>query len=67
MMSRDYPEPWVPKTFSAWVKKHATYERSTDRTTGQTTRREVVCWDLEGRADGVQWLKRFRKAGLAQT
>ena len=66
-MPRDYPEPWVPKTFSAWIKKHTTYERSTDRATGEVTRRPADCWDLEGRADGVQWLKRFRKAGLAQT
>jgi hypothetical protein len=24
-------------------------------------------WDVGGRVDGIQWLKRFNKAGLAQT
>lgn len=58
-MVRTWPDPWAPKTFSSWIKKHAT----TDRATG----RPLDCWDLEGRADGLQWLKRFRRAGLAQT
>jgi integrase len=66
-MPRTFREPWVPKTFSAWIKKQTTYERSTDRMTGEIVRRPVDCWDLEGRADGLQWLKRFRRAGLAQT
>jgi len=65
-MPRSYPDPWVPRTFSTWIKKHSTTERAVDRS-GATQRRRVDCWDLEGRADGVQWLKRFRRAGLAQT
>ncbi len=66
-MARTYPDPWVPRTFSAWITKHTTNQRTTDRVTGAVVRRSVDCWDVEGRADGVQWLKRFRKAGLAQT
>ena len=66
-MARTYPDPWVPRTFSAWITKHTTNQRTTDRVTGAIVRRPVDCWDVEGRADGVQWLKRFRKAGLAQT
>jgi integrase len=66
-MARTYPDPWVPRTFSAWITKHTTNQRTTDRVTGAVVRRPVDCWDVEGRADGVQWLKRFRKAGLAQT
>lgn len=65
-MPHSYPDPWVPRTFSTWIKKHSTAERAVDRS-GATQRRRVDCWDLEGRADGVQWLKRFRRAGLAQT
>ena len=66
-MARTYPDPWAPKTFSAWATKHRTYERATDHDTGKVVRKPVDCWDVEGRADGVQWLKRFRRAGLAQT
>jgi integrase len=66
-MARTYPDPWVPRTFSAWISKHTTNQRTTDRVTGAVVQRPVDCWDVQGRADGVQWLKRFRKAGLAQT
>ncbi len=66
-MARDYPDPWIPKTFSTWIVKASTTERVTDRSTGEVRRRPADCWDVKGKADGVQWLKRFRKAGLAQT
>jgi hypothetical protein len=65
-MARDYPDPWVPKTFTTWTVKASTVERATDRSTGEIRRRKVDCWDVKGKADGVQWLKRFGKAGLAQ-
>jgi integrase len=57
----------VPRTFSVWVTKKGTTDWAVDRATGQRRRRAVECWDVGGRADGVQWLKRFRRAGLAQT
>ncbi|MGH9072452.1 MAG: hypothetical protein ACRDX8_15190, partial [Acidimicrobiales bacterium] len=60
-------EPWVPQGFSVWITKKRTADWGIDRTTGERRRREVDCWDVGGRADGVQWLKRFRRAGLAQT
>lgn len=66
-MAREYPDPWVPRTFQAWVVKGVGTERVTDRTTGEVRRRKVDCWDAKGKADGVQWFKRFHKAGLAQT
>ena len=59
-------EPWVPKTFSVWVTKKKTSQWVEDRTTGTRRRRPLDCWDVGGRADGIQWLKRFAKAGLAQ-
>ena len=65
-MVRDYPDPWVPRTFSTWIVKASTFQRTIDRTTGQVRRRQLDCWDVKGKADGVQWLKRFRKAALAQ-
>ena len=65
-MARDYPDPWVPRTFSTWIVKASTFQRTSDRSTGQVRRRRLDCWDVKGKADGVQWLKRFRKAALAQ-
>jgi integrase len=59
-------EPWVPKTFSVWVTKKKTSEWVEDRATGKRRRRPVDCWDVGGRADGIQWLKRFPRSGLAQ-
>src|SRR6185312_15637382 len=59
-------EPWVPKTFSVWVTKKKTSEWVEDRAIGKRRRRPLDCWDVGGRADGIQWLKRFPKAGLAQ-
>ncbi|MGD0593365.1 MAG: hypothetical protein ABSB54_06760, partial [Acidimicrobiales bacterium] len=65
-MARVYSDPWIPKTFSTWIVKASTTERVTDRYTGEVRHRRADCWDVKGKADGVQWLKRFRKAGLAQ-
>jgi integrase len=67
MSKRSYPAAGVPRTFSSWVTKKATTERVKDPRTGETRPRLVDCWDVEGRADGVVWAKRFRRAGLAQT
>jgi len=65
-MARNYPDPWVPRTFQAWVVKQSRVERVTDRSTGEVWRRNVDCWDVKGKSDGVQWFKRFHKAGLAE-
>lgn len=67
MARSNYPDPAVPRTFSSWVTKRSTTERATDARNGQTRRRSVDCWDVEGRADGVVWSKRFRRASQAQT
>lgn len=66
-LARNYPDPWVPRTFQAWVVKQARTERVRDRASGEMQRRKVDCWDVKGKADGVQWFKRFHKAGLAET
>jgi integrase len=60
-------EPWVPKTFSTWVTKRQTTRWVNDRRTTARRRQQIDCWDLSGRADGIQWLKRFRRAGQAHT
>jgi integrase len=61
-MARNYPDPWAPRAFSAWVVKAST----TERVPGQVDRRTVPCWDVKGKADGVQWLKRLPRAAHAQ-
>ncbi len=65
-MARDYADARVPRTFSTWIVKASTFQRASDRSTVQVRRRLLDCWDVKGKADGVQWLKRFRKAALAQ-
>jgi hypothetical protein len=67
MARSKYPAPAVPRTFSSWVTKKSTTERVKEPRAGDARRRTVDCWDVEGRADGVVWAKRFRRAGLAQT
>jgi len=66
-LARSYPDPWVPRTFQAWVVKQTRVQRVTDRAGGDVRRRNVDCWDVKGKSDGVQWFKRFHKAGLAET
>ena len=66
-MARNYPDPWRPRTFQAWVVKSQRVERFPDRATREIRRRKVDCWDVKGKADGIQWFKRFRRAGLAET
>ena len=66
-MARKYPDPSVPRTFQTWVVKQTRVQRVTDRASGEVRRRNVDCWDVKGKCDGVQWSKRFRKAGLAET
>jgi hypothetical protein len=56
----------VPRTFSGWVTKVATTDRVKGPRSGVARHRSVDGWDVEGRADGVVWAKRFRRAGLAQ-
>jgi hypothetical protein len=67
MARSSYPEPVVPSRFSSWVTKKSTIERVRDWHAGQTRRRVVDCWDVQSRANGVLWTKRFRRAGLART
>jgi hypothetical protein len=62
-----YPDPVLPGKFSSRVTKKSTTEPVRDWRTGQTRRRIVDCWDVRGRADGVLWAKRLRRARLART
>ena len=48
------------------VVKQTRVQRVTDRAGGDVRRRNVDCWDVKGGSDGVQWFKRFHKAGFAE-
>jgi hypothetical protein len=62
-----YPDSLLQRTFTSRFTKTSTIEPHVDWRTGKRLRRPVDCWDVAGRADGIQWFKRFRRAGLAQT
>lgn len=66
-MARTHPNPFVPQSFSCWVTKARSVEQAVDHSTGERIKRPVDRWDLKGRADGIQWIRRFPRAGLAQT
>lgn len=61
----EYPEPFVPTTFSCWISKASTRVRAGDRG-GTRTYRTEPRWDVRGRVDGIQYSKRFKRAGLAE-
>ncbi len=65
-MSRSYPEPSVPRDFACWVVRTSTQVTVIDRRSGSRSTRPADRWDVRGKADGVQFSKRFERAGLAQ-
>lgn len=65
-MPRSYPEPAVPRDFACWVLRTSTKVTVVDRRTGARVARPADRWDVRGKADGVQFSKRFERAGLAQ-
>jgi integrase len=65
-MERTYPAPFVPREFSCWVHRATTTVTATSRRTGAETTRTADRWDVRGKADGIQFSKRFERSGLAQ-
>jgi integrase len=65
-MPRSYPEPAVPRDFACWILRTSTQVSVVDRRTGERSTRPADRWDVRGKADGVQFSKRFERAGLAQ-
>src|SRR5206468_2964740 len=59
-------EPFAPREFSCWVHRASTVVTTVDRRTGAKTSRKADRWDVRGKADGIQFSKRFERAGLAQ-
>ena len=48
-MARTYPDPWVPRTFSAWITKQSRpTQRTTDRVTGAVVRSESTAGTWKG-------------------
>lgn len=66
-MPRSYPEPFVPTNFSCWITKTTSTVTVADRRTGQRRPKSKDRWDVKGRADGIEYSKRFSRAGLAES
>jgi integrase len=54
------------RDFACWVLRTTTQVTVVDRRTGARSNRPTDRWDVRGKADGVQFSKRFERAGLAQ-
>lgn len=65
-MTRSYPEPFVPTTFSCWVTRTTTKVLAVDKRTGERRPRTADRWDVKGRANGIEYARRFARAGLAE-
>src|SRR6266851_662327 len=65
-MERTYPAPFVPRDISCWIHRASTTVRTSGRRNGGVATRAVDRWDVRGKADGIQFSKRFERAGLAQ-
>jgi integrase len=63
---RAYPEPFIPRQFACWVHRTSTTVKATNRRTGATSIKEEDRWDVRGKADGIQFSKRFHRAGFAE-
>lgn len=59
-------EPFVPKRFTSAVRKTTITVVSTDRATGEQRRALAPRWDVKGRADGIEYSRRFERAGHAE-
>lgn len=66
-MPRSYPEPFVPTSFSCWITKTTSTVTVVDRRSGQRRRKSADRWDVKGRVDGIEYSKRFSRAGLAES
>lgn len=66
MPKANYPEPFVPTSFSCWITRTTATLKVSDRRTGERVIKREPRWEVEGRANGVQWAKRFKRAGLAE-
>ncbi len=67
MPRANYPEPFVPRAFACWINRATTSVKVVDRRTGERVAEQEPRWDVEGRANGIQWAKRFDRAGLAES
>ena len=59
-------EPFVPARFTCAVRRVTVEVTRVDQRTGERRSGEAVRWDVKGRADGTEYLRRFERAGLAE-
>jgi integrase len=67
MPKASYPEPFVPSRFTCAVRRTTTELTTVDRATGERRTTTAPRWDVKGRANGIEYAKRFSRAGLAES
>lgn len=63
----NYPEPFVPATFTCSIKKRMIDLKVTDATTGERRVKTEPRWEVKGRSNGIEYRKRFHRSGLAES
>jgi hypothetical protein len=63
MPKASYPEPFVPSRFTCAVRRTTTELTTVDRATGERRTTTAPRWDVKGRANGIEYAKRFSRAG----
>lgn len=63
----NYPKPFVPATFTCSIKKRMIDLKVTDATTGGGRVKTEPRWEVKGRANGIEYRKRFSRSGLAES
>lgn len=66
MPRANYREPFVPSRFTCAVRKTTVNAVVADRETGERRATTAPRWDVKGRADGIEYRRRFSRAGLAE-
>lgn len=67
MPRASYREPFVPSRFTCAVRKTTVEVTGVDQATGERRTATVPRWDVKGRANGIEYRKRFSRAGHAES
>ena len=66
MPKADYPDPFVPTRFTSAIRKANIKVVVTDRVSGERRPTTAPRWEVKGRANGVEYMRRFERAGHAE-
>lgn len=67
MPRASYPEPFVPSKFTCAIKRSTTTVVVSKSGGGEGRTKTEPRWDVKGRANGIEFSKRFARAGLAES